>query len=70
MPVLNTPPGNAAALLRDPELALDDRMAGLLVWLGELIQQNGAGEYIVSVAQDGHVTVKRPRKPLEFHYGG
>lgn len=63
MSVLNTPPANVAP-------AMDDRMARLLAWLGELIQQNGAGEYIVSVAQDGHVTVKRPRKPLEFHYGG
>lgn len=68
MPVLNTPP--APTSLHTTNLAMDDRMARLLVWLGELIQQNGAGEYIVSVAQDGHVTVKRPRKPLEFHYGG
>lgn len=66
MPVLNTPP----APVHVNALAVDDRTARLLVWLGELIQQNGAGEYIVSVAQDGHVTVKRPRKPLEFHYGG
>lgn len=50
--------------------AHDDRLPRLLAWLGELIQQNGAGEYIVTVAADGHVTVKRPRKPLEFHYGG
>lgn len=48
----------------------DEHMLRLLAWLGELIQSNGAGEYIVNVAQDGHVTVKRPRKPLEFHYGG
>lgn len=62
MQTLNTPPPAAPAQ--------DDRLARLLAWLGELIQQNGAGEYIVTVAADGHVTVKRPRKPLEFHYGG
>lgn len=45
-------------------------MLRLLTWLGELIQENGTGEYIVNVARDGSVTVKRPRKPLEFHYGG
>ena len=50
--------------------APDDKLVKVLVWLGELIQSNGAGEYIVNVAADGHVTVKRPRKPLEFHYGG
>jgi hypothetical protein len=63
MQKLNTAPPAVTA-------GTDDRLARLLVWLGELIQQNGAGEYIVNVAQDGHVTVKRPRKPLEFHYGG
>lgn len=47
-----------------------DKLALLLLWLGELIQEHGTGEYIVTVAHDGHVTVKRPRKPLEFHYGG
>ena len=51
-------------------LVADDEMMRLLSWPGELIQQNGPGEYIVNVARGGHVTVKRPRKPLEFHYGG
>ena len=59
---LNTP----HAKVNPPSAKLDM----VLAWLGALIQEHGAGEYIVSVAADGHVTVKRPRKPLEFHYGG
>lgn len=48
----------------------DEKLLHRLVWLAELIQQNGIGEYIVTIRQDGSITVKRPRKPLEFHYGG
>lgn len=65
MSVLNTPPAKATGVL-----TIDDRTARLLVWLGELIQKNGPGEYIVRIGQDGQATVKRPQKPLEFHYGG
>lgn len=39
-----------------------------LHWLGELVAAHGAGEYVVRVRVDGSVTVKRPRKPLEFDY--
>lgn len=66
MSVLNTPPAPAHV----NTLAVDDRTARLLVWLGELIQQNGTGKYILIVASDGSVTVQRPRKPLEFHHAG
>ena len=62
--ILNTAPPAA------PVAVADDKLQRLLAWIGELIQENGTGEYIVTVAADGHVTVKRPRKPLEFHYGG
>lgn len=48
----------------------DEKLTRLLTWVGELIRENGTGEYILTVAADGHVTVKRPRKPLEFHYAG
>lgn len=67
MSVLNTPPGAAPY---PTNLAMDDRMARLLVWLGELIQQHGAGKYVVIVHSDGSVTVQRPRNPLEFHHAG
>ena len=53
-----------------PEAAPDERLLRRLVWLAQLIQENGAGEYIVTFKQDGSLTVKRPRRPLEFHYAG
>lgn len=62
MQTLNTPPPAAPAQ--------DDRLARLLAWLGELIQEHGTGDYIVTVHADGSVLVKRPRKPMEFKYGG
>ena len=62
--ILNTAPPAV------PVTVPDDKLQRLLAWIGELIQENGTGEYIVTVAKDGHVTVKRPRKPLEYHYGG
>lgn len=39
-----------------------------LHWLGELVAAHGAGEYVVRVRVDGSVTVKRPRRPLEFDW--
>lgn len=62
--ILNTAPPPT------PVAVPDDQLQRLLAWIGQLIQENGTGEYIVTVALDGHVTVKRPRKPLEFHYAG
>ncbi len=62
--ILNTPAPRQAVPVPD------EKLQRLLEWVGELIRENGTGEYILVVAADGHVTVKRPRKPLEFHYGG
>jgi hypothetical protein len=39
-----------------------------LHWLGDLVAVHGAGEYVVRVRVDGSVTVKRPRRPLEFDW--
>ncbi len=44
------------------------QMAVFLTWLAELIQEHGPGEYMVHLRADGSVTVKRPRKPLEFEW--
>ena len=46
----------------------DQKLDALLTWLGELIREHGAGEYLLQVRADGSVVVKRPRKPLEFEW--
>ena len=46
----------------------DERLDALLAWIGDLIQEHGAGEYILQVRADMSVVVKRPRKPLEFEW--
>ena len=46
----------------------DQRLDALLVWIGDLIREHGAGEYLLQVRADGSVVVKRPRKPLEFEW--
>jgi len=43
-------------------------LGAMLAWLLELIETHGAGEYLLTVRSDGSVRVKRPRKPLEFHF--
>jgi len=50
-----------------PSIAASKRKA-FLDWLDKLIDEHGAGEYVVRVRADGSVLVKRPRKPLEFEY--
>ena len=51
-------------------LVLNEKLLRRLVWLAGLIEENGTGEYIVTIRSDGAITVKRPRRPLEFHYAG
>jgi hypothetical protein len=46
----------------------DQRLDALVVWIGDLIREHGAGEYLLQVRADGSVVVKRPRKPLEFEW--
>ncbi len=46
----------------------DQRLDALLAWIGDLIREHGAGEYLLQVRADGSVVVKRPRKPLEFEW--
>ena len=48
--------------------APDARLDALLTWLGTLIREHGTGEYLLQVKADGSVTVKRPRKPLEYEW--
>lgn len=61
---------HSAAVSVQRSLPLDQRLSLQLMWLAQLIQENGSGEYIVTIKQDGGITVKRPRRPLEFHYAG
>lgn len=39
-----------------------------LDWLKRIVEEHGAGEYIVNVGVDGSVFVKRPQKPLRFDW--
>lgn len=63
---------NSASNCLPPSTAVPDpadaRLDALLTWLGTLIREHGTGEYLLQVKPDGSVTVKRPRKPLEYEW--
>lgn len=46
----------------------ENRRAVFLAWLAQLMEEHGTGEYLVLLRADGSVTVKRPRKPMEFEW--
>lgn len=46
----------------------NEKMNVFLSWFAELMDEHGPGVYEVTVRKDGSVTVKRPRKPLEFEW--
>ncbi len=63
-------PNDPAALRRVDESQTTRHNPPWLAWFGELVSVHGPGEYVLRIRLDGSVTVKRPRKPLEFDYRG
>ena len=51
---------------QERERTTEAREAEMLRWLLDLLRRHGPGRYIIDVAADGRVEVKRLRMPLHF----
>ena len=51
---------------RQQEHTIEAREAELQQWLLDLLRRHGPGRYIVDIAADGRIEVKRLRMPLHF----